>query len=117
MTARSCACRNYRVASGDLASCSRFRAYVARDKADAAERLAMRIVAIIETLRSHPHLGRAGPESGLRELIIGGTPYIVGYMLHGDRVTIATIWRCAQRRQGFLGASFLGAIFGRVSAR
>jgi plasmid stabilization system protein ParE len=59
--------------------------------------LATRIVAVVEALRNHPHLGRAGAESGLRELLIGGTPYIVLYQFRG-RITITTIWQSAQRR-------------------
>ncbi|MGD0181789.1 MAG: type II toxin-antitoxin system RelE/ParE family toxin, partial [Terriglobales bacterium] len=55
------------------------RSYVARDKPKAAERLAMRIVAVVEALRNHPYLGRAGAEPNIRELVIGGTPYIVLY--------------------------------------
>ena len=74
------------------------RAYVAQDKPEAAERLAMRIVAIVETLRNHPRLGRAGAEPGLRELVVGGTPYIVGYELARDQVTINMIWHGAQKR-------------------
>jgi toxin ParE1/3/4 len=74
------------------------RAYVARDKPEAAERLAMRIVALVETLRNHPHLGRLGAEAGIRELVIGNTPYIVLYRVQGQRVTISTIWHGAQRR-------------------
>jgi len=74
------------------------RAYVAQDKPEAAERLAMRIVAIVETLRNHPRLGRAGAEPGLRELVVGGTPYIVGYKLERDQVTINMIWHRAQKR-------------------
>ncbi len=54
-------------------------ASVALDDPDAAERWTTRIVAVVETLRSHPHLGRAGAEPGVRELVIGGTPYIVLY--------------------------------------
>jgi len=76
------------------------RAYVARDKPEAAERLAIRIVAMIEALRSHPHLGRVGSELGVRELVIGGTPYIVLYRVQGQRVTISTIWHGAQRTEG-----------------
>jgi toxin ParE1/3/4 len=72
------------------------RAYVALDKPGAAERLATRIVAVIEALRHHPHLGRAGPEPGIRELVIGGTPYIILYRVRGNRVTINTIWHAAQ---------------------
>ena len=48
------------------------RAYVATDKPEAAERLATRIVAVVEALRNHPQLGRAGAEPGIRELVIGG---------------------------------------------
>ncbi len=74
------------------------RAYVAKDKPDAAGRLATRIVTVVEALRNHPHLGRAGAEPGIRELVIGGTPYIVLYRLRGKRVTISTIWHGAQRK-------------------
>lgn len=72
------------------------RAYVAMDKPDAAERLATRIVAVVEALRNHPHLGRAGAEPGIRELIIGGTPYSILYRIRGKRVIILTIWHSAQ---------------------
>jgi toxin ParE1/3/4 len=75
------------------------RACVARDKPEAAERIAMRIVALVEALRSHPFLGRVGAEPGIRELVIGGTPYIVLYRVQGQRVTISTIWHAAQRRE------------------
>jgi toxin ParE1/3/4 len=74
------------------------RDYVARDKPQAAERLAIRIVAVVETLKTYPRLGRAGPESELRELVIGGTPYIVLYRVERRRVVINTIWHAKQRR-------------------
>jgi len=74
------------------------RPYVALDKPGTAERLAIRIVAVVEALRNHPRLGRAGAEPGFRELVIGGTPYIVLYQFRGRRVTITTIWHGAQRR-------------------
>jgi toxin ParE1/3/4 len=75
------------------------RAYVAMDKPAAAEQLAIRIVAVVEALREHPYLGRAGAEPGIRELVIGGTPYVVLYRAHGKKVTISTIWRGAQREK------------------
>lgn len=74
------------------------RAFVALDKPEAAERLAMRIVAVVEALRNHPHLGRAGAEPGIRELVIGGTPYVLFYRVRGQRVIISTIWHGAQQR-------------------
>ena len=75
------------------------REYVARDKPEAAERLAIRIVALVEALRTHPHLGRIGAEPGTRELVIGSTPYIVMYRVESNRVAISTIWHGAQRKE------------------
>ena len=75
------------------------RAYITLDKPDAAERTATRIVAVVEALRTHPRLGRAGAEPGVRELVIGGTPYIVLYQFRHRRVTITTIWHAAQRKR------------------
>jgi toxin ParE1/3/4 len=75
------------------------REYVAQDKPMAAERLAIRIVAVVEALRNYPHLGRVGAQPGTRELIIGRTPYIVLYKVHGQRIVIGNIRRGAQRKE------------------
>ena len=75
------------------------RAYVAMDKPEAAARLATRIVAVVEVLREHPYLGRAGAEPNIRELVIGGTPYLVLYRVQGQRITISTIWHGAQQNE------------------
>ena len=75
------------------------RSYIAQDKPEAAARLATRIVAVVESLSEHPFLGRAGTEPGVRELVIGGTPYIVLYRVQAGRVIISTIWHGAQRRE------------------
>jgi toxin ParE1/3/4 len=82
-----------------LARLQEIRAYVARDKPDAAGRLATRIVAVVEALRNHPRLGRTGTEPGIRELVIGGTPYVVLYRVGRKRVIISTIWHGAQQRE------------------
>lgn len=74
------------------------RAYIALDKPDAAERLATRIVAVVEALRNHPSLGRAGAEPSIRELVIGSTPYSILYRVRGKRVIISTIWHSAQSK-------------------
>lgn len=74
------------------------REYVAQDKPEAAERLAIRIVSVVEALKTHPRLGRVGAEPGIRELIIGGTPYIVMYRVERQRVVISTIWHGKQRK-------------------
>ena len=74
------------------------RAYLAMEKPEAAARLAIRIVTVIEALREYPYLGRAGIEPEIRELPIGGTPYIVLYRIKDERVIISTIWHGAQQR-------------------
>ena len=71
---------------------------MALDKPDAAERLATRIVAVVEALRTHPYLGRAGAEPEVRELVIGRTPYIILYRVRGQRITISTIWHASQEK-------------------
>jgi toxin ParE1/3/4 len=75
------------------------REYVARDKPEAAERLAIRIVALVEALRTHPHLGRLGAEPRTRELVVGSTPYIVMYRVESNRAAISTIGHGAQRKE------------------
>ena len=70
--------------------------YIALDKPDAAERLATRIVSVVEALRIHPYLGRVGPEPGIRELIIGGTPYSILYRVRANRLIISTISHASQ---------------------
>ena len=74
------------------------RDFVAQDKPEAAERLAIRIVAVVEALKTHPRLGRVGVEPGTRELVIGNTPYIVMYRVRGQRIVISTIWHGKQKR-------------------
>ena len=74
------------------------RSYVAEDKPEAAARLATRIVAVVEALSEHPYLGRVGASPEIRELVIGGTPYLVLYSLEQNRVIISTIWHGAQQR-------------------
>ncbi len=80
-----------------LARLREIRAIVALDKPQAAQRLATRLVAVVESLRQHPYLGRAGANASLRELVIGGTPYIVLYRVSANRVTIVAVWHGAQR--------------------
>lgn len=76
------------------------RMFVAQDKPVAAESLALRILNAADALKQHPSLGRRGPNSGLRQLIVAGTPYTMVYRVHAQRVVIATIWHAAQRKKG-----------------
>jgi toxin ParE1/3/4 len=72
--------------------------YVAQDKPEAAKRLGARIVAVVELLKDHPYLGRIGAEPRVRELVIGGTPYIVLYRVRRGQIRINTIWHGAREK-------------------
>jgi toxin ParE1/3/4 len=81
-----------------LARLQEIRTFVALDKPDAAARLATRIIAVVEALRIHPYLGRVGPKPGIRELIIGGTPYSILYRVRASRLVISTISHASQSK-------------------
>jgi plasmid stabilization system protein ParE len=73
-------------------------AYVALDKPRVAERLAMRIVILVESLRLQSRLGHSSGQPGMRELTIGGTPYVIFYRLRRNRILISMILHTAQQR-------------------
>lgn len=81
-----------------LARLQEVRAFIALDKPEAAERLATRIVSVVEALRLHPRLGRFSRETDARELIIGGTPYSILYRVGRERLVILTILHAAQSK-------------------
>jgi toxin ParE1/3/4 len=70
--------------------------YIALDSPDGAERMVTRLVAAVDKLSHFPHLGRPGRE-GSRELVVGGTPFIIVYRVEEETVTIGTVLHGAQR--------------------
>jgi toxin ParE1/3/4 len=70
--------------------------YIALDNPAAADRMVTRLVSAVEKLPHFPHLGKPGRE-GSRELVIGGTPFIVVYRIKGDEIRIGTVVHGAQR--------------------
>lgn len=81
-----------------IANLVNIRQYIEQDNPAAARRLAQRILASVERLAEHPHLGRPGREPDSRELIVAGTPYIVPYRIHRDRIAILAVIHAAQDR-------------------
>ena len=73
------------------------REYIALDKPGAARRLAHRILAAVQQLSQHPHLGHPGREPETRELIVAGTPYIIAYRVHRNRLTILAVLHARDR--------------------
>jgi toxin ParE1/3/4 len=69
------------------------RAWVARDRPDAARRLATEILNRVEALASFPASGRVVPEIGIeayREIVV--RPYRVIYRVRETDVVILRVW-------------------------
>lgn len=79
-----------------VANLAAIRDYTAPDKPEAARRLAAEILSCAELLKKHPHLGRPGREPDTRELILGGTPYIVCYEVRRSAVNILAVLHASQ---------------------
>jgi toxin ParE1/3/4 len=81
-----------------IANLIEIRQYIEQDQPAAARRVAQRILASVERLAKHPHLGRFGRQPDTRELIVAGTPYVIPYRIHSDRLAILAILHAAQDR-------------------
>jgi toxin ParE1/3/4 len=73
------------------------RAYIARDNADAAARVALTLLAAVDRLAELPNLGRPGRVAGTREVVVPGTPYVIPYRLRGERLEIVAVFHGRQR--------------------
>jgi toxin ParE1/3/4 len=73
------------------------RAYIARDNADAAARVAVTLLTAVERLAGMPSLGRPGRVSGTRELVVPGTPCVIPYRLRGERLEIIAVFHGRQQ--------------------
>ncbi len=67
------------------------RAYIRKENEVAAEQIAKRILEVVDTLRVHPSLGRAGRVPGTREMAVTGTPYLLPYKVIEDRLVIVRV--------------------------
>jgi len=72
-------------------------AYIAEDNPDAAERMEERIYRATALLTEQSGMGRSGRVDGTRELVIGGTSYIVPYRVRGHAVEIVAVMHAAQQ--------------------
>jgi toxin ParE1/3/4 len=71
--------------------------FIARDKPDAALRVATTIYRRLMALSSNPEIGRPGLVSGTREVIFHPWPYIAVYRLATENIKIIRIRHAAQR--------------------
>jgi toxin ParE1/3/4 len=84
-------------AASYLADLDQIVEYVERESPAAALALWDAIESRIEFLVQHPHSGRPGRIGGTRELIISHTPYVVGYRIAGNTLTILRVIHGARR--------------------
>jgi len=70
--------------------------YIATHNLIAARQVVSAIARRALDLREHPMTGRTGRVERTRELVVGGTPYIVVYRVHADAIEVLTILHAAQ---------------------
>ncbi|MGH7841790.1 MAG: type II toxin-antitoxin system RelE/ParE family toxin [Candidatus Binataceae bacterium] len=80
-------------AIGDLIA---VREYIARDNPQSAAAVSAKIRESVRILANFPAAGRVGRISGTRELVIGGTPYVVIYRVRGAATEILRVLHAAQ---------------------
>jgi toxin ParE1/3/4 len=71
--------------------------YIARENPAAAARIVERILAHVDALGTHPHLGRPGRIADTRELVVPGTPFVVPYRVRDERVEVLSVFHGARR--------------------
>lgn len=72
------------------------RAFLQRRNRRAAKRIVRAIIDAAALLPQAPGMGRPGRVIGTRELIVPGTPYLVPYRVHGDRLEVLCVLHGAQ---------------------
>jgi len=70
--------------------------YIARDDPAAARNAVQRIEAAANRLTEYPSLGRVGRVPLTREVIVGGTPWIIVYRVRADVVEVIRVLHAAQ---------------------
>jgi len=70
-------------------------AYIAKDNPIAAQHAVQRIQTAVDLLADHPDMGRIGRVPLTRELIVGGTPWVVVYRVR-SAVEIIRVLHSAQ---------------------
>lgn len=64
---------------------------------DAARRVAARIRAVIDLLRTHPEIGHATDRPGQRRIVVTPYPYAVFYRIRGGTVFIQRVRHTSRR--------------------
>ena len=71
--------------------------YLSERNPDVADALIVRILSAIDFLERSPRLGRPGRIENTRELVVTGTPFIVGYRLRHDQIELLGVLHAARK--------------------
>jgi toxin ParE1/3/4 len=82
------------LALADLAEAADF---ISKDNPEAARKMVRRIWEAANLLAEHPDAGRAGRVPGTRELIVGGTHFILPYRVKDNTVQILRVLHSARK--------------------
>jgi toxin ParE1/3/4 len=81
-----------------IADIQSLRSYIEKDKPQAAKKIVLRIISIVENdLVLQPGRGRPGRKPGTRELIISGTPYFIPYQIKDNWLEIIRVLHGAMK--------------------
>jgi toxin ParE1/3/4 len=70
--------------------------YIAKDDPNTARNAVQRIRAAVDHLADYPSIGRTGRLPLTRELIVGGTPWVIVYRVREDAVEVIRVLHGAQ---------------------
>ncbi len=70
--------------------------FIAQENLSAAREFFNHVMASVEQLSQHPHLGRKGRINGTRELVITRYPYIVPYRIKHNVIVILRVLHTAR---------------------
>ena len=71
--------------------------YISQDKPDVALAVVKRVMESIENITIFPSIGRTGRVPLTKELIVSGTPLIIGYQIKQDTLYIVRIIHTARK--------------------
>jgi toxin ParE1/3/4 len=72
-------------------------AFIAQDNPEAATGVVLKVIRSVERLADSSGLGRPGRIPGTRELVIGGTPFLVPYRVRGKVIEILAVLHGAMK--------------------
>lgn len=71
--------------------------YIAQGNSDAAIDIILKIIKSVELLVDNPAMGKVGRLFDTRELIIGGTPFIVVYRIKSGQIEVLRVLHSAMK--------------------